>query len=307
MTLVELLIASTLLIVLLTSVMITMNLLNTVTTSVGAQYQEYDQAIPALSPLQNLLRAEVEPGPAIGGVPQPAFSSVGNFSLTFYANIGTAYNNVTSAGTTGGPALIKAQELQANGTPVTSSTQCNTTSLCSFQVVQFLPVLSNAACPSGTPAGTVCSWCPLTAPSGTACQYPTTGKLIVNVLGVVNDPSQQQTYTYTLNGSTASGTGPSQPIFTYNVLDSSNQADPALGVGANWSNLTTPQLAVMNNPCTGNTVATCPADYIQSVGVDLMVARKGAGTNGTVDEQTIIYRYAGTSGTFPFQYTSVSG
>ncbi len=219
---------------------------------------------------------------------------MGNFSLTFYANIGTAYNNVTSAGTTGGPAKIVAQELDSTGAPVTSSTHCDTTHLCSFQVVQFLPILSNAACPAGTAPGTVCSTCPLTAPSGTACQYPSTGKLIVNVLGVTNDPSQQQTYTYTLNGSTASGTGPTQPIFTYNVLDPGGP-----GTGANWANLTTAQLTAMDSPCTGATATACPADYIQSVGVELMVTRKGAGTNGTVDEQTVVYRYAGTAGTFP--------
>ena len=40
-----------------------------------------------------------------------------------------------------------------------------------------------------------------------------------------------------------------------------------------------------------------------------MVARKGAGTNGTVDEQTIVYRYAESSGasTYPYQYTGSRG
>ena len=37
--------------------------------------------------------------------------------------------------------------------------------------------------------------------------------------------------------------------------------------------------------------------------------RKGAGTNGTVDEQTIVYRYAESSGasTYPYQYTGHKG
>jgi type II secretory pathway component PulJ len=280
MTLVEVLIASTLLIVLLTAVMVTMNLLETVSSSVNSQYQEYDQALPALDPLQNLLRAEVEPGPpAQNGVPQPGFAVVGNFSLTFYSNIGTAYGNVTSAGTTGGPAKIVAEELDANGNPVTSSTSCSTTNLCSFQVQEYLPTIN---------AGV--STCPGVSPSGTACQY-STYKLLANVLGVVNDPSQQ------------SGGAPTEPIFTYNVFD------PNAGVG---SNLTAAQVQTLTcGVPTGSqsVVQACQQDFIQSVGVDLMLARKGAGTNGTVDEQTIVYRYAESPGasSYPYQYTSTEG
>ena len=39
----------------------------------------------------------------------------------------------------------------------------------------------------------------------------------------------------------------------------------------------------------------CPADNIQSVGVELQVGRKGAGTNGTLDEQIIVYRYSSST------------
>jgi hypothetical protein len=303
MTLVELLIASTLVIVLGTVVALTMNVLNTVSSSINAQYQEYDQSLPALAPLQTLLRAEVEPAPPVSGVPTPGFGlggitttppfPVGNNNLTFYANIGTAYNNVTSAlppnttGGTGGPAEIVAQELDATGAPVTSSSTCSTTSLCSFQVTQYLPIINNAACQGlGFPSGTLCSTCPVTGmPSTNVCQYPTAGKLIVNVSGLTNNPA-------------------TQPIFTYNLLD------PATGLGVNWANLTTTQLLAMDS-CTGATAAACPADYIQSVGIELMVSRKGAGTNGTVDVQSIVYRYPATgtgSGIiYPFQYTVAAG
>ncbi len=291
MTLVELMIASTLLIVLLTAVMITMNMLNTVNSSVQAQYQEYDQALPALAPLQNLLRAEVEPGPykTVSGVDrlQAGFESVGNFSLTFYSDIGTAYNNVTSgidytgAPTTylgGGPAKIVAQELDANGNVVTSATTCSTSSLCSFQVKQYLPLIT---------AGV--SQCPISgqvaqsAGNPSTCAYSGSYKLLVNVLGVVNNPALAPT------------SAPTQPIFTYNIFN------PTTGTG---SNLTSAQVQT-GITCTGTTVATCPADFIQSVGVELMVAKKGAGTNGTVDEQTIVYRYAQSPGstTYPYQYS----
>jgi hypothetical protein len=276
MTLVEVLIASTLALVLLTCVFTTMDMLNRVSNSVNAQYQEFDQGVLALAPLQTLLRAEVEPGPAQSGIPQPGFSSVGNFSLTFYSNIGTAYGNVTSAGTTGGPAKLVAQELDANGNPVTSASVCTTSSLCSFTVTEYLPVITNGV-----------STCPGVSPSGTACQYPTNGKLIVNVAGVVNNPSA---------GSAA------PPIFTYNVFDLSSTVGSNLSYATVQAGLT----------CTGATASTCPADNIQSVGVELQVGRKGAGTsstNGILDEQIIVYRYAGSPGasTYPFQYSSNVG
>jgi type II secretory pathway pseudopilin PulG len=277
MTLVELMIASTLLIVLLTAVMITMNMLNTVSSSVTAQYQEFDQALPALAPMQNLLRAEVEPGPNVGVVPQPGFASVGNFSLTFYSDIGTAYNNVTSTGVGGGPAKIVAQELDANGNPVTTATTCSTSSQCSFQVKQYLPVIT---------AGV--SNCPIAGQGGTACVYSGAYKLIVNVSGVVNNPALAPT------------SAPTQPIFTYNVLD------PNLGVGANLATSTVQAGLTCVAPTGSQTIAqSCPQDFIQSVGVELMVAKKGSGINGSVDEQTIVYRYAKSSGAtnYPYQYS----
>jgi type II secretory pathway component PulJ len=297
MTLTELMIASTLLIVLLTAVMITMNLLNTVSSSVSAQYQEYDQALPAFAALQTLLRAEVEPGPPQSGVPVPGFLSVENFSLTFYANIGTAYHNVTWAGTTAGPAKIVALELDANGNAVTSATRCDTTNLCSFQVREYLPDINAAACLGlGLPVNTVCSTCPVTGQTLTSpvtgqpwvCTYTGPYKLLSNVLGVANDPSQQ--------GGVPSA--PTQPIFTYNVFD------PVAQVG---STLTATQVQTASTWICNST--TCNADNIQSVGVELMVARKGAGTNGTVDDQTIVYRYAKSPGasTSPYQYTSTAG
>jgi hypothetical protein len=280
--------------VLLTSVMVTMDMLNTVTNSVSAQAQEFEQALPALAPLQNLVRAEVEPAPpATNGanqqLPSPGFQPIGNFSLTFYADIGTAYNNVTSLGTTGGPVKVVAQEVDANGNAVTSSTTCSTTSPCSFQVMEYLPQIISGV-----------STCPIADQGGTACTYGATGtgKLLVNVVGVTNNPNSSSTI---------------QPIFTYNVFN------PTAGIGCTLTSTcsVTPNLT-SNVPSSGNGSATaCQAqvpsgiatvaqtcnDYIQSVGVELMVARKGAGTNGTVDEQTVVYRYAQSSGAsyYPYQ------
>jgi hypothetical protein len=276
MSLTEVLIASTLLVVVLTCVMITMDVVNRVSASVSAQSSEYDLTIPAFGPLQNLLRAEVEPaGPAVSGAPTPGFKVVGNFSLTFYANIGTAYNNVTSAGTTGGPALIVAQEVDASGNLVTSSTNCTTKIPCSFQVKQYLPTIALGV-----------STCPVVGNPGGTCQYSSTFKLLTNVLSVVNNPNPQN--------------GPTQPIFSYNIFDTSTK------VGSNL----TPAQVQSGLLCTGPGATLCPADVIQSVGVELMVAKPGAGTNGTVDDQTIVYRYAQSPGSttgYPYQYTLKAG
>ena len=97
MTLVEVLITSIILVVLLAMVFGSMQLIDQVGSSVTAQYQEFDQALPAMAPFHSLLAAEVEPAPTdANGVPTPGFASIGNFAVTFYANIGTAYDNTVS-------------------------------------------------------------------------------------------------------------------------------------------------------------------------------------------------------------------
>ncbi len=121
MTLIELLVTSSILVVLLAMVFVSMDLINSVSGSVTSQFEEFNQALPAMAPFRSLLAAEVEPGPTAGDLtPVPGFQSIGNFSMTFYANIGTAYDHTTSCpsgqtcttgGTTAGPAKIVAEEL----------------------------------------------------------------------------------------------------------------------------------------------------------------------------------------------------
>jgi hypothetical protein len=318
MTLTEVLLASTLLVVVLTLVGITMNLVTNISGTVTSQYQEYDQALPALAPLQTLLRAQVEPAAVSGGVPTPPFAQYGtaslNFAVQFYSNIGTAYNNLTAAGTTAGPAKIVALELDQSGNPVTSSTHCTSSSPCSFQVRRYLPVVNSGI-----------STCPV-AIDGSAgpCQYPATYTLITNALRVVNDPSN------------VSGGAPQQPVFTYSFFDPDWPNPLSTGTSILLS-----ALEVENNSITGldsaqyNSYPTatqtlagptacaatsgryptraiaCPLDAIQSVGIDLMVASPGSGPNGTVENQTVVYRYAatGTSSNliYPYQFTSAAG
>ena len=130
MTLIELMVTSTILVALLGMVFVSMDLINSVSGSVTSQFQEFNQALPAMAPFHGLLAAEVEPGPTAGdGTPVPGFQAIGNFSMTFYANIGTSYNNTTSCptgptctngGTTAGPAKIVAQEFDGSGRRATT-------------------------------------------------------------------------------------------------------------------------------------------------------------------------------------------
>lgn len=320
-TLTELLIASTLLVVLLTVVMLSMSLVSSISANVTSQYQEFDQALPALAPLQTLIRAEVEPGPTtLNGAPTPGFgvdtpgtpptadsiSGIGNYSLTFYSDIGTAYNNVTQGtvvngvtqpGTTAGPAKIVAEELTSSGTPVNptaSTTQCSPSQPCSFQVRQYLPEQTNFN-------GTLTPTCPFTDVAGSpACQYGSSYTLITNAKDVVNDP--------------AAG----EPIFTYSIFDSMNNitfTPTSSEVQSGTIDLVnhgypsgTPNVSLTSCLAPNGAYPTCPADAIQSLGIDLRVAAKGAGAQ-TVENDTVIYRYPepAPGSPFPYQYSTTTG
>jgi prepilin-type N-terminal cleavage/methylation domain-containing protein len=311
----ELLIASTLLVVLLTVVMISVSLVSSVTDNVTSQYEEYDQAIPALAPLQSLIRAEVEPGPATGtGAPTPGFGAITNSSLTFYANIGTAYGDVDSAGSTAGPAEIVAEEIASDGQTVASpTTSCTVTQPCSFQVREYLPKLSNVN-------GVLYPTCPVfdaginaanpqvpteASPNNQVpigpCLYRSSYTLVSNVLDVVNSPLANQ------------------PIFTYSVLDSTNSLNFTLtptevqtgtiqlnqhpGYPSN-----APSLQLNSCSAPGGSYPTCPLDAIQSVGIDLWIAVKGAGSQ-KVDNDSVVYRYPEPSpnASYPYQYSTTTG
>ena len=56
-----------------------------------------------------------------------------------------------------------------------------------------------------------------------------------------------------------------------------------------------------------------PLDAVQDISIDLQVAAApGSGTNGNVDNQTVVYRYPptgvdGSTVNYPYQYTAVVG
>jgi hypothetical protein len=303
-------------VILLGMVFGSMTLIDRVGSNVTAQYQEFDQALPAMAPFHSLLGAEVEAAPTVGGVPTPGFASIGNFAMTFYANIGTAYNNTVScpsatpncAGTTAGPAKVVAGEYDSSGQAVTTGatgTTCTASSPCSLQVRLFLPI-------TGVSSPGV-STCPGVG-TGPSCLYPTTYRLLANVEDVVNSPSDVDSTGAPLN-----------PIFTYTVEDpslnqsitmSSSEVDnqmltglAALGYSNDTQPLSGPSSCVAPVGTTYPVAISCPLDAIQSVGIDLQIQKPGADSTGTVENSLTVYRYAQSPGstTSPYQYSATVG
>jgi prepilin-type N-terminal cleavage/methylation domain-containing protein len=324
MTLVELMVTSTILVLLLGMVFVSITMVDGLSSSISSQYQEFDQALPEMAPFHSLLAAEVEPAPAVSNVPTPGFASLGNFALTFYTDIGTAYDNVAACpsgqtcatgGTTAGPAMIVALELGPTGTPVTSpqigaGTACNTVTPCSFQVRLYLPE-------TGLTAPGVSS-CPGVG-TGPTCLYGTSYRLLANVEDVVNDPSDLNP-----DGS------PADPIFGYTIFDSGGtyggttypdqaitltsgmvQTGSITGLVAEGYPVDTQALTSCAAPSANYPTAAvaCPADAVQSVSVDLQIAEHGSGSNGAEESNLVVYRYAQSPGssTAPYQYTAAVG
>jgi hypothetical protein len=323
MTLVELMVTSTVLIILLGMVFISITMVDGLSGSVTSQYQEFQQALPAMAPFHSLVAAEVEPAPPVAGVPSPGFSSVGNptgyyaignFSTVFYANIGTAYDNTVSCptgscpggGSTAGPAKIVAIELDANGNPATA---CSPGAPCTFQVRMYLPL-------TGLTSPGVSS-CPGVG-TGPTCQYSSTYKLVANVQNVVNDPSgaspgtqNNPIFSYTIldTGGTFNGTTYPPQAITLNQTEVQSQLITGLagmGYPVDTQSLTACAAPSANYP----TLATaCPADAVQSVTVDLQVEKPGTGTSAAQEDNLVVYRYAQSPGsaTAPYQYSATEG
>ena len=346
MTLVELLITSTILAVLLGMVFVSMDLINNVSTNVTSQYQEFDQALPALAPFHLLLAAEVEPGPSLdtsttpptpvavpnpNSYPQPDFAAIGNYSMTFYANIGTSRSNTvgcptgqscTSGGTTAGPAKVVAELLDSNGN---SASYCSTAAPCILQVRLYLPTVGANGTPGAPTCPVVWGASDSTVLSRT-CTWSTSYSLLADVQDVVNNPQAgQPIFTYTVldpggnypvgcvTGTTGCSTYTDQaitltPNMVQNLLMTGLNADgyPSDTQSLDPSNAQSCAPVSASYPTVG---AACPLDNIQSVGIDLMVAKAGAGAGGTVENSLVVYRYAQSPGasTAPYQYSETQG
>jgi len=295
MTMVELLVTSTVLVLLLGMVLISMNIIQSLDTSVTSQYQEYDQVIPALAPIRNLIAAEVEPAPVTvvngNNIPSPAFTAIGNFSATWTTNVGTQFGNVVGANAacqpscSAGPAEIVAEELDNDGNPVvstpspTGNTTCTPAAPCSFQVRMYLPQVTNGV-----------SSCPvlINGTSGGTCSFNLSGPyhLVANIQGVVNSPDA-------IDGSY----NPTQPIFTYTLVDPTSASSVTVLNPGEVNQQSITGYGALNN-CTGmgtlaDNTASCPFDDVLSVTIHLLVNKAGSGTttNGEVENQVIDYRY----------------
>jgi hypothetical protein len=221
----------------------------------------------------------VEPAPSVANscsgasIPCPPFQvgSVGTSSNIFYANIGDP----------NGPAKI----VMANSTPTKASGSKFYSSV--FTVTQYQacpnPPANNvlAGCTSTTPA------CPFSVTSTATCTWSTTGKVLVDISGVVNT---------TGNAYLTSATQPT--IFTYNTLDpyavpsvyvanAGGTPSPSTGILPNFSSCAAPTLT-NGNPSSSN----CPADMIQSIGVDLQVDEPGTAVQ---ENSFVTYRLSSSS------------
>ena len=143
MTLVELMVTSTVLILLLGMVFISITMVEGLSGSVTSQYQEFQQALPAMAPFHSLVAAEVEPAPSVAGVPSPGFSTPRPTFLPASLPPSASgelldgllrqhrdglrqhrrrvrRSSCPGGGTTAGPAVIVAMELDSSGNPATA-------------------------------------------------------------------------------------------------------------------------------------------------------------------------------------------
>lgn len=346
MTVMELLFTSIILLVLLGMVFGSMSLINDISSDVTAQYQEFDQALPAMAPFQRLIANEVEPAPPAingtptsltnGGIPTPGFASVGNFSLTFYANIGTEYGNAAAltcpittpttapcqTSSTAGPALILAQEVDSSGQPVTGASTCGTSTPCSLQVKLFLPVTNQGVptCPlyyNGADISGTCQYpCPTDPVTGAyLCQNAQSGyRLLANIQGVVNNPNTSDPNNIDVNGA------PLHPIFTYSIQDPSQS--PAQSFTLSPSDVQTGNISLQTLAAYDATASiplascansadlalSCPLDAIQSVGIDLRIAEPGSHASSQLENRLVVYRQSTSANlTAPYQYSDSVG
>jgi len=273
MTLVELMVAMTLLIVLLTLVVITLSAYLSSSTTVLSSYSSTDSLLPSSVIIQRLIRSEVEPAPT----PQPNVNNL-------YPTPTPAFAIVSASPYTTPPVAT-----QPGVTPVaptvypSASTLAQSSTAMSFYAnigdpngpAEIIMALSATANPCSG-----CSFTPHTftitqiqAEAGT-CQYPSTAvtKQIFSLSDVVNTTA---------------------PLFTYSLYNS--------GTPQAVTNFAT-TAGAFNGGCTGsaNLTATCPGDDVQSVAVDLQVESKGS---PQAENKFTVFRLSSSS----YLYTALVG
>jgi hypothetical protein len=270
LTLVEMLVAFSTLMVLFTITAVVFSTYIDTGTTVISTYNSTDLFLPSQIINARLLRSQVEPAPtpasgtttcsAAASVPCPPFltGSVGTYSVTFYANVG---------GTAGqyGPAKI----VMAEGTP----SKCPS---CSFYSSIFTVTEYPATATSGV------STCPLTPTATNSCTWSTTGTVLVDIPDVVNGAATVTT-AVSACGQTSTTTplcAATTPLFTYNTLDpydgtytpNAGGTPNSSGILPTFNSCSAPTVNSSNVPTQSN----CPPDMIQSVGIDLEVQTAGS-------------------------------
>jgi hypothetical protein len=294
MMLTELLVASVLLVVLGTLVLVTLSSYLRVSNEVQASYTNTQQDILVGANFQKLVRADVEPAPTPttgtnANVPVPAFSTaagsdtgqyvgstaVGTFSTTFYANVGAS----------AGPAQIVASET-AN-TVVAGKPKTWT-----FSVTEQLP-------DSGT--------CPFSVTSTSLCTYKDLSnnppKEVFELPDIVNNDTPTTVYAGTSQATSLTYT----PIFTYILLQTSSttsgQEVPVSMVtpaptGFSWPLPETAEDDSIFHACaatpSGTPAAnTCPGAAVQGVTINLLIQSSGSAT--AAQDETTVFALTPTS------------
>jgi hypothetical protein len=286
LTLVELLVSFSVLSILLALVATSLSTYLTAGNTVLSSYNAIDSLLPTSVTIQRLVRSEVEPAPtpvlatqvaspmcpllnapcppfvvATGSTPASTASTA-----TFYANVG-AVRNSSGALANNGPAKI----VMSASTPGPSGCTARTCTS-DFTVTQQGPDPSS---------------CPTSATDTKHCTYTTMPvATLVDLKNVING---------------VAGTNlkyASTPIFTYNTLDPYSAAYVAgVNYAPNYTGLfltsacLAPTVVTVNGVST-TTASNCPADNIESVGVDLMVR---VSATAMQENSFVVYRLSSTS------------
>ena len=296
MTMVELLIAFTVMILLMTVATAALTTYLNLGEQVISSYGNTEQVLTVATSLQKLVRSQVEPAPtpttgANANIPSPPFSTVagsdtgqyvgstavGTFSATFYSNVGNA----------AGPARIVATETANPGAVGNRRTW-------TFTVSQQIP--DAGSCPFAVSSAKICTY------NGTSNNPP---KIVLSLPDVVNNDTPTTAYPGTPQATALSYT----PIFTYILLQTSTapnspgQQVPVSVVspapaGFFWP---LPQAAKDDSiftTCTATQTSTpiantCPGDAVQGVTIDLLIRTPGSPT--PTEDNTTVFALSPTS------------
>ena len=229
-TLVELLVASVLMVTVGGLVSLSLDTFLNVSNQVHTSYANTQQILPDSTNVQRLIRSEVEPGPTptSTNIPVPPFvpGAESTMSMTFYANVGVP----------GTPARVVAS---LNGTTFTVTDQ----------------LADPGTCPTSFGSTAVCTF--LDNPA----------KRVASITNIVNTPSQ--------------------PIFTYTLLDSAG----------NQTIVPSSAVATTFGSCVAGApeVTNCPGDAVQGVEVNLFIDSPGSKSLAPAEDNTTVYRLSTTS------------